>query len=89
MDESPRDRLASVATRVPIKSKSPFEDEPLPPPPKNNNNDSSEDENEIDLRERLLREKAIKSMRRRQLSNNYDDMNTTKTTSDRIVYETQ
>ena len=35
-------------------------------------NDSSEDESEIDLRERLLREKAIKSMQRRQLSQNDD-----------------
>ena len=35
-------------------------------------NASSEDESEIDLRERLLREKAIKSMQRRQLSQNDD-----------------
>jgi len=46
-------------------------------------NSSSEDENEIDLRERLLREKAIKSMRRRQLTTNNND------TNDRIIYETQ
>ncbi len=51
-------------------------------------NNSSEDENEIDLRERLLREKAIKSMRHRQLSTNNNDINT-KTTTDRIVYKTQ
>ncbi|CAF4580366.1 unnamed protein product, partial [Rotaria magnacalcarata] len=60
---------------------------------KHQNNSQSEDENEIDLRERLLREKAIKSMRRRQLTttttnNNNTDVHT-KTTNDRIVYETQ
>ena len=44
---------------------------------------SSDDENEIDLRERLLREKAIKSMKRRQVISN------SKPTTDRIVYETQ
>jgi len=57
--------------------------------PKNDdNNNSSEDENEIDLRERLLREKAIKSMKRRQLTSDNDDIHTkTTTTIDRIVYD--
>ena len=49
---------------------------------------SSEDEIEIDLRERLLREKAIKSMRRRQLSNpTTGNVNTKATTSDQVVYD--
>lgn len=46
---------------------------------------SSEDETEIDLRERLLREKAIKSMKRRQLSQQQQE-NQSKTTTERIVY---
>ena len=47
---------------------------------------SSEDENEIDLRERLLREKAIRSMKRRQLSQQEEQQ--PNTTGGRIVYQT-
>jgi serine/arginine repetitive matrix protein 1 len=73
LEESRTDRISSISTRVSITT---TQDDH----PKINN--SSEDENEIDLRERLLREKAIKSMRNRQSSIN-------NTTHDRIVYETQ
>lgn len=67
-----------------------MEDDPPPPlTTTTTSNHSSEDENEIDLRERLLREKAIKSMRRRQSSINQTNTITSKATSDRIVYETQ
>ena len=83
LEESRTDGAASVSTRVSITTKTVYNEER----PINNNNSTSEDENETDLRERLLREKAIKSMRRRQLTNN-DDVNT-RTKSDRIVYETQ
>jgi hypothetical protein len=75
LEESRSDRIGSISTRVSITT---TQDER----PKTNSNNSSEDENEIDLRERLLREKAIKSMRSRQSSIN-------NTTHDRIVYETQ
>ncbi len=73
LEESRSDRIGSISTRVSIKT--PKEEHPK-------TNSSSEDENEIDLRERLLREKAIKSMKSRQLSTN-------SATHDRIVYETQ
>ncbi|CAF3485471.1 unnamed protein product [Rotaria socialis] len=74
LEESRIDATDSVSTHVSIVTKSTDNER------KHQNNNQSEDENEIDLRERLLREKAIKSMRRRQL---------TTTTNDRIVYETQ
>jgi len=82
LEESRIESIASISTRVSITTKTIYNEE------QSKINNSSEDENEIDLRERLLREKAIKSMRRRQLSTNNNDINT-KTTSDRIVYETQ
>ncbi|CAM4821354.1 unnamed protein product [Rotaria magnacalcarata] len=87
LEESRIDATDSVSTHVSIAAKS--TDHEI----KHQNNSQSEDENEIDLRERLLREKAIKSMRRRQLTttttnNNNTDVHT-KTTNDRIVYETQ
>ncbi|CAF2030621.1 unnamed protein product [Rotaria magnacalcarata] len=87
LEESRIDATDSVSTHVCIAAKS--TDHEI----KHQNNSQSEDENEIDLRERLLREKAIKSMRRRQLTttttnNNNTDVHT-KTTNDRIVYESQ
>jgi len=77
LEESRTDSIGPTSTRVSITTKATYNDEH----PKMNS--SSEDENEIDLRERLLREKAIKSMRRRQLTTNNND------TNDRIIYETQ
>jgi len=51
---------------------------------------SSEDENEIDLRERLLREKAIKSMKRRQSSTINPPPSLSKPPiTERIVYQPQ
>ena len=51
-------------------------------------NDSSEDENEIDLRERLLREKAIKSMQHRRQLSQQDELQTMTSSNDRLVLET-
>ena len=50
------------------------------------NQQESEDENEIDLRERLLREKAIKSMQKRRLSHPNDAK--MKSVAERIVDRT-
>jgi len=50
------------------------------------NQQDSEDETEIDLRERLLREKAIKSMQKRRLSHQNDLK--MKNISERIVHQT-
>lgn len=55
--------------------------------PNKSTHDSSEDENEIDLRERLLREKAIKSMRNRRQLSQQDELQTT-SSNDRIVFQT-
>lgn len=75
LEDARVDGVESISTRVSIVAQQ-------------NNNIQSEDENEIDLRERLLREKAIKSMRRRQLTNNNNDTQP-RVTTDRFVYETQ
>ncbi|CAF3380239.1 unnamed protein product [Rotaria sp. Silwood1] len=84
LEESRTDGTDSISARVSISTKINDNEE-------YQNNNHSEDENEIDLRERLLREKAIKSMRRRQnlTTNNNTNINTKTTTNDRIVYETQ
>ncbi|CAF3985131.1 unnamed protein product [Rotaria sp. Silwood2] len=85
LEESRTDSIDSISARVSISTKINDNEE-------HQNKSPSEDENEIDLRERLLREKAIKSMRRRQNLAANNDNNTninTKTTTDRIVYETQ
>ncbi|UJR15708.1 hypothetical protein I4U23_002643 [Adineta vaga] len=88
LEDSRTDDTSSISTRVSIMTKT-VSDEKHSNNGDNNNNSSSEDENEIDLRERLLREKAIKSMRQRQLTNpnNNNNINTKTTTSDRIVYD--
>ncbi|CAF1172883.1 unnamed protein product [Adineta steineri] len=84
LEESRTDSIGSVSTRVSITTKKIYNEEHS----NNDNNNSSEDETEVDLRERLLREKAIKSMKLRQIQNPNNDNNTKpRTTSDRIVYD--
>ncbi|CAF0979119.1 unnamed protein product [Adineta ricciae] len=86
LEDSRKDGADSFALRVPVTAKSSDDDTRLKT--SDNNHNSSEDETEIDLRERLLREKAIKSMRRRQLSNpNNNNTKPKATTNDRIVYD--
>ncbi|CAF1095823.1 unnamed protein product [Adineta ricciae] len=86
LEDSRKDGADPFASRVPVTVKSSDDDARLKT--SDNNNNSSEDETEIDLRERLLREKAIKSMRRRQLSNpNNNNTKPKTTTNDRIVYD--
>lgn len=82
MEDSRIDSTESISTRIPV-AKKPIDSE------EHHKNNASEDENEIDLRERLLREKAIKSMKRRQSSSNNNANINAKITTDRIVYETQ